>query len=175
MASTNCILYEKAKPIFADIDPATLNLDVKQIEAKITAKTKAILAVDVFGYPAEWQTIIKICQKHNLAIIEDAAEALGAKYQKKKLGSLNHLAVFGFFPNKQMTTGEGGIVTTNNKKQYELMKRLANQGHRAGQDQQDYHYLGYNYRITEISAALGNEQLKKLTGFWPVPPNSRLV
>ena len=165
VASTNCILYEKAKPIFADIDPATLNLDVKQIEAKITAKTKAILAVDVFGYRAEWQTIIKICQKHNLAIIEDAAEALGAKYQKKKLGSLNHLAVFGFFPNKQMTTGEGGIVTTNNKKQYELMKRLANQGHRAGQDQQDYHYLGYNYRITEISAALGNEQLKKIDWF----------
>lgn len=165
VASTNCCLYEKAKPVFVDIDPTTFNLDVKQIEAKITAKTKAILAVDVFGYPAEWQPIIKIAKKYNLAIIEDAAEALGAKYQNRKLGGLGHLTVFGFFPNKQMTTGEGGIVATNNKKQYALMKHLVNQGHRAGQDQTDYLYLGYNYRMTEIAAALGREQLKKIDRF----------
>lgn len=165
VASVNCCLYEKAKPVFVDIDPTTLNLDVGQIEAKITSKTKAILGVDVFGYPAEWQPIVKIAKKYNLAIIEDAAEALGAKYQKKKLGSLDRLTVFGFFPNKQMTTGEGGIVTTNNKKQYDLMKHLVNQGHRAGQDQQDYHYLGYNYRMMEIAATLGREQLKKIDWF----------
>lgn len=165
VASANCCLYEKAKPVFVDIDPTTLNLDVKQIEAKITTKTKAILAVDVFGYPAEWQPIIKIAKKYNLAIIEDAAEALGAKYQNRKLGGLGHSTVFGFFPNKQMTTGEGGVVVTNNKKQYELMKHLVNQGHRAGQEQQDYRYLGYNYRMTEIAASLGREQLTKIDRF----------
>lgn len=165
VASTNCCLYEKAKPVFVDINPDTLNLDTNQIKAKITAKTKAILAVDVFGYPAEWQPIIKIAQKYNLAIIEDAAEALGAKYQNQKLGSLGHLTIFGFFPNKQITTGEGGIALTNNKKQYELMKHLVNQGRKAGQAQLDYHYLGYNYRMTEISAALGREQVKKIDLF----------
>lgn len=165
IASTNCILYEKAKPVFVDIDPVTLNLDVKQIETKITAKTKAVLAVDVFGYPAEWQLITRIARKYNLAIIEDAAEALGAKYRKQKLGGLGHLTVFGFFPNKQITTGEGGIVTTNNKKQYELIKHLVNQGHKVGEDRRDYHYLGYNYRMTEIAAALGREQMKKIDWF----------
>jgi len=162
VASTNCFLYEKAVPKFVDIDSKTLNIDVNKIEKAITKKTKAILAVDVFGYPAEWKQIIQIAKKHNLKIIEDAAEALGAKYQGKKLGSLGHPTVFAFYPNKQMTTGEGGLLTTNDKKIYELTKGLANQGR--GKDMQwlKHEYLGYNYRITEMAAALGRSQLKRL-------------
>jgi len=162
VASTNCFLYEKAMPKFVDIDPKTLNIDVSKIESAITKKTKAILGVDVFGYPAEWKEILKIAQKYKLAVIEDAAEALGAEYYGKKLGSLGHPTVFAFYPNKQMTTGEGGLLTTNDKKVYELTKGLANQGR--GQDIQwlKHEYLGYNYRITEMAAALGRSQLKKL-------------
>lgn len=165
VASTNCILYEKARPVFVDIDENTYNLDVNKIESKVNNKTKAILAVDIFGYPAEWQEIIRIAKKHNLLIIEDAAEALGARYQGKQLGSLGHLTVFAFYPNKQMTTGEGGIITTNNQKEYKLLKSLVNQGR--GQDMQwlRHEYLGYNYRMTELSAAIGRTQLKKIKLF----------
>lgn len=162
VASTNCFLYEKAVPKFVDIDPETLNIDINKIEAAITKKTKAILAVDVFGYPAEWQQIIKIAKKYNLKIIEDSAEALGAKYQGKKLGSLGHPAVFAFYPNKQMTTGEGGILATNDRKFYELTKGLANQGRGPDMQWLKHEYLGYNYRITEMAAALGRSQLKRL-------------
>jgi len=162
VASTNCFLYEKAKPVFADIDEETLNIDVNKIEEKITKKTKAILGVDIFGYPAEWDEIIKIAKKNDLKIIEDAAEALGGKYKGKKLGSLDHPTIFAFYPNKQMTTGEGGIITTNDKKQYQLLKGLANQGRGADMQWLKHEYLGYNYRMTEMSAALGRMQLKKL-------------
>ncbi len=162
VASTNCFLYEKAVPKFVDIDPQTLNIDVTKIEAAITKKTKAILGVDVFGYPAEWKEILKIAQKYKLAVIEDAAEALGAEYYGKKLGSLGHPTVFAFYPNKQMTTGEGGLLTTNDKKIYELIKGLANQGRGPDIQWLKHEYLGYNYRITEMAAALGRSQLKKL-------------
>lgn len=162
VASTNCFLYEKAKPVYVDIDPETLNIDVNKIEAAITSKTKAIIAVDVFGYPAEWTQIIKIAKKHDLKIIEDSAEALGAKYYGQKLGSLGHPAIFAFYPNKQMTCGEGGMLATNDKKVYELTKGLANQGRGADMQWLKHEYLGYNYRITEMAAALGRSQLKKL-------------
>lgn len=162
VASTNCFLYEKAKPIYVDIDPETLNIDVNKIEAAITKKTKAIVAVDVFGYPAEWKAIISLAKKHNLKIIEDSAEALGAKYYGQKLGSLGHPAIFAFYPNKQMTCGEGGMLATNDKKVYELTKGLANQGRGPDMQWLRHEYLGYNYRITEMAAALGRSQLKKL-------------
>ena len=162
VASTNCFLYEKAIPQFVDIDPKTLNIDVNKIESAITKKTKGILGVDVFGYPAEWQEIIRIADKYHLAVIEDAAEALGAKYEGKKLGSLGHPTVFAFYPNKQMTTGEGGLLTTNDKKIYELTKSLANQGRGPNTQWLKHEYLGYNYRITEMAAALGRSQLKRL-------------
>lgn len=165
IASTNCILYEKAIPKFVDIDPDTLNIDTNQIEANITKKTKAILAVDVFGYPAEWEKIKRLAKKYHLQIIEDAAEALGSKYKGKKIGSLGHLAVFSFFPNKQITTGEGGVIITNNHKEYSLIKNLVNQGRISDQPKPSHNYLGYNYRMTEIAAALGREQLKKLDKF----------
>jgi len=165
VASTNCFLYENAKPIFVDIDEETLNIDVNKIKEKITNKTKAILGVDIFGYPAEWDEIIKIAEENNLKIIEDAAEALGGKYKGKKLGSLGHLTIFAFYPNKQMTTGEGGIIITNDKKQYQLLKGLTNQGRGADIQWLKHEYLGYNYRMTEMSAVLGRVQLKKLDEF----------
>ncbi|MFH0943426.1 MAG: DegT/DnrJ/EryC1/StrS family aminotransferase, partial [Candidatus Beckwithbacteria bacterium] len=162
VASTNCFLYEKAIPKFVDIDPETLNIDINKIESAVTHKTKAILGVDVFGYPAEWRKILKIANKYRLAVIEDAAEALGAEYHGNKLGSLGHSTVFAFYPNKQMTTGEGGLLTTNDKKVYELIKGLANQGRGPDIQWLKHEYLGYNYRITEMAAALGRSQLKKL-------------
>ena len=165
IASTNCILYEKAKPVFVDINQSSLNIDVNQIEVKITKKTKAILAVDVFGYPAEWEKIKLLAKKYHLKIIEDAAEALGAKYNGKKLGSLGHLSIFSFFPNKQITTGEGGVVVTDSKKEYALIKGLANQGRISDQPESSHNYMGFNYRMTELSAALGREQLKKIDQF----------
>jgi len=165
VASTNCFLYEKAKPVFVDIDEDTFNLDVDKIESKITKKTKAILGVDIFGYPAEWEKILKLAGKYNLKVIEDAAEAFGAKYKDKKLGSLGHPTVFAFYPNKQMTTGEGGAVVTNSKKECELIKGLLNQGRGPDMQWLKHPYLGYNYRMTEMSAALGRVQLKRLDEF----------
>lgn len=165
VASTNCLLYEKALPKFVDINHETLNIDVNKIEAAITKKTKAILGVDIFGYPAEWQQIRQIAKKYNLEIIEDAAEAIGAKYQGGKLGSLGHPTIFAFYPNKQMTTGEGGIVVTNDRQKYELIKSLANQGRGKDMLWLRHDYLGFNYRITEMAAALGRTQLKKLNWF----------
>ncbi len=165
VASTNCFLYEKAKPVFVDIDPESFNIDVSKIEKAITKKTKAILGIDIFGYPAEWEEIIKLAKKRGLKVIEDAAEALGAEYKGKKLGSLGHMAVFAFYPNKQMTTGEGGMVVTNNKKQYQLIKGLLNQGRGPDMQWLRHPYLGYNYRMAEISAAIGRAQLRKLSNF----------
>lgn len=162
VASTNCFLYEKAMPKFVDIDPETLNINVNKIEAAITKKTKAILVPDIFGYPAEWKEILTLAKKFHLKVIEDSAEALGAKYFGKKLGSLGHPSIFAFYPNKQMTCGEGGILTTNDKKIYELTKGLANQGRGPDIQWLKHEYLGYNYRITEMAAALGRSQLKKL-------------
>ncbi len=165
VASTNCFLYEKAVPKFVDIDPITFNINTDKIEAAITPKTKAILAVDIFGYPAEWEKILNIANKHNLKIIEDAAEALGSRYKGKRLGSLGHPTIFAFYPNKQMTTGEGGILTTNDKKQHQLIKGLLNQGRGRDMNWLRHEYLGYNYRMTEMQAALGRTQLKKLPAY----------
>lgn len=165
VASTNCFLYEKAIPKFVEIDPVTFNIDVNKIEAAITKKTKAIIGVDIFGYPAEWEKILAIAKKNNLKVIEDAAEALGAKYQDKKLGTSGHPTIFAFYPNKQMTTGEGGMVVTNDKKTYQLIKGLANQGRGPQMQWLRHEYLGYNYRMTELSAAIGRTQLKKLDRF----------
>ena len=165
VASTNCFLYEKAIPKFVDIDPETFNLDPNRIEAAVTKKTKAIVGVDIFGYPAEWQQILNIAKKHRLTVIEDAAEALGAKYQGKKLGSLGHPTVFAFYPNKQMTTAEGGALVTNDQRQYKLIKGLLNQGRGPNMNWLKHLYLGYNYRLTEIQAALGRSQLNKLDNF----------
>ena len=163
-ASANCILYQGAKPVFADIDPVTLNLDPQKVEAAITRRTKAVLAVDVFGLPADYKRIQAICKKHRLHLIEDSCEALGAEYQGKKAGSFGAAAAFGFYPNKQITTGEGGMVLTDDDKLAQTMASLRNQGRHSMGGWMAHHDLGYNYRMPDINAALGAVQLARLPG-----------
>ena len=163
IASANCILYENARPVFVDIDEKTLCIDVSKIEKKITKKTKAILAVDVFSHPAQWDALKKIAKKHKLFLIEDSAEALGSEYKGKKCGSFGDAAVFAFYPNKQITTGEGGVVLTNNKRIAELCQSMANQGRKIENGKWLEHVrLGYNYRLDEMSCALGLVQIKRI-------------
>ncbi|MDO9391698.1 MAG: DegT/DnrJ/EryC1/StrS family aminotransferase [bacterium] len=163
-ASVNCILYQGAKPVFADIDPQTLNIDPKKIEARITSRTRAILAVDIFGLPAEFRKIQALCKKHRLILIEDSCEALGAVYQKKRAGSFGVASVFGFYPNKQITTGEGGMVLTDDDHLAGIMRSLRNQGRHSMGGWLAHHDLGYNYRMPDINAALGSVQLARLPG-----------
>ncbi len=162
VASANAILYVGAKPIFADIDSKTLNIDATKIEAAITKKTRAILPVHIFGYPIDYNKILKIAKKHKLKIIEDACESLGAKYKGKMVGSFGNLSVFAFYPNKQITTGEGGMIVTNDQKQYLLLKSLVNQGRSDSGQWLVHDKLGFNYRMDEMSAALGYVQMKKI-------------
>ncbi len=162
VASANTILYVGAKPIFADIDPLTFNMNPTEIEKKISKKTKAILVVHIFGQAADMDPILKIARKHGLKIIEDACESLGATYKGRKVGTFGESAVFAFYPNKQMTTGEGGMIVTNSKKIYELCRSLRNQGRAENMQWLDHERLGYNYRMDEMSAALGLAQLEKI-------------
>lgn len=162
VASANCILYVGAKPVFVDIDPITYNMDPKKIEEKITKNTKAILVVHIFGQPADMTAISKIAKKHKLKIIEDACESICAEHKGKRVGTFGESAVFAFYPNKQMTTGEGGMVVTNDTKVYELCSSLRNQGRSGNMQWLDHERLGYNYRMDEISAAIGIVQLAKL-------------
>ncbi len=161
-ASANCAIYEGATPVFADIDPETYNLDPAQVEAAVTGQTKAIVAVDIFGYPCELDALRAICDRHGLALIEDACEALGAEYKGAKLGSHGHPAVFAFYPNKQMTTGEGGAIATGSAEDHELYVSLRNQGRLETSSWLQHGRLGYNYRLDDLSAALGIGQLEKL-------------
>ncbi len=162
VASANSILYVNAKPVFVDIDPLTYNIDPTKIEAKITKKTKAILVVHIFGQPCDMDPILRLAKKYKLQIIEDACESICATYKNKKVGTFGQAGVFAFYPNKQMTTGEGGMIVTNNKKIYEISDRLRNQGRAENDQWLEHKYLGYNYRLNEMSAALGISQLKKL-------------
>ena len=162
VASANCAIYEGATPVFADIDPQTFNLDPAAVEAAITPRTKALVAVDIFGYPAEYDALIPLCERHGIALIEDSCEALGATYKGKRLGSHGHPAVWAFYPNKQMTTGEGGAVTTGNADEHELLVSLRNQGRLETSSWLQHGRLGYNYRLDDLSAALGIGQLEKL-------------
>jgi perosamine synthetase len=113
IASTNCILFERARPVFVDIDPVTLCIDPERVAAAITPRTKAILAVDVFGHPADWAALERIADAHGIVLIEDSAEALGSEVEGRRCGSFGRAGVFGFYPNKQITTGEGGVLVTN--------------------------------------------------------------
>ena len=162
VASANCLLYEGASPVFVDVDPSTLNLDPRAVEAAITPRTKAILPVDIFGYPAELSELQAIAERHGLGILEDACEALGAEYRGRPIGSFGHPAVFAFYPNKQMTTGEGGAVALASEEEWNLVKSLSNQGRSDSGEWLTHTRLGYNYRLDELSAALGLAQLEKL-------------
>ena len=161
-SSVNVILYERATPVFVDIEPDTYNLDPEDLERKVTPRTKAIMAVDVFGHPAEWDEILRIAEKYNLKVIDDSCEALGAEYKGRKLGQFGDAAAFAFYPNKQMTTGEGGVVVTNNAEIAQTCRGLRNQGRGEMGAWLEHERLGYNYRMTEMSAALGVSQIKRI-------------
>jgi perosamine synthetase len=162
VASANCAIYEGATPVFADIDPQTLNLDPAAVEAAVTPRTKAVVAVDIFGYPCELDELRAICDRHGLALVEDACEALGAAYKGSPIGSHGHPAVWAFYPNKQITTGEGGAVTTGSADEHELLVSLRNQGRLETSSWLQHGRLGFNYRLDDISAALGIGQLERL-------------
>jgi len=162
IASANCALYERAIPVFVDIDEKTLCIDPDKIEEKITPRTKAILPVHVFGFPCEMDKIMKIAKRHNLAVIEDACEALGTTYKGKKVGAIGDVGVFAFYPNKQITTAEGGILVTNNENIAKLARSMRNQGRDEHSAWLSHNRLGYNYRMSELSAALGCVQVQRI-------------
>lgn len=169
-ATANCVLYRGATPVFADVTPDTLNLDPEQIRKKITPKTRAILPVDYAGHPADLNAVCEIAREHGLLVIEDACHALGAEYRGRRVGSIADMTVFSFHPVKHITTGEGGMVTTNNAQFAETLRRFRNHGisseARQRQSLGQWHYemvlLGYNYRLPDIACALGVQQLKRL-------------
>jgi len=162
IASANVLLYENAVPVFVDINPLTLNIDANKIEAAITAKTKAIMVVHVFGRPSPMREILEIANRYNLKIIEDACEAIGAESENRKVGNLGDCGVFAFYPNKQITTGEGGIIVTDDDKLAECAKILRNQGRDTKSEWFEHTQLGYNYRLSDINCALGIAQLKRI-------------
>ena len=162
IAAANAIRYEGAVPVFVDIDAATLNLDPRRIEAAITPRTRAIMAVHTFGVPADMAAILDIAQRHGLMVIEDACEALGAEHRGHKAGSMGHAGVFAFYPNKQITTGEGGVVVTRDPALARRVRALRNHGRYESDDWFQHSELGYNYRISELNCALGLTQMARL-------------
>lgn len=183
VASTNVLLFENAVPVFVDVEAHTGNMDVRQLAEAVhdlaeggkkaqrwlprkgsatQGALKALLPVDVFGQPADWDPIRKLAAEFGLKTIEDSCEALGAEYKGRKTGTLGDYGVFAFYPNKQMTTGEGGVVVTDQEAGAELMRALRNQGRAPGDTWLQHTYLGYNYRLDEMSAALGLAQMARL-------------
>ena len=158
-ATSNSILYSNATPVYADIDPKTFNLNPEKIEEKITDKTKAIMPVHLYGQPADMDPILEIAEKHDLKVIEDAAQAHGSTYKGKKIGSIGDLGCFSFYPTKNMTTGEGGMVTTNDEELAEKSSMVRAHGESKRYEQS---LLGYNYRMTDIAASIGLVQLKNI-------------
>jgi perosamine synthetase len=161
VASTNCILYVGAKPVFVDIDPKTLNLDVTKVKDAITPRTKAIVAVEVFGHPGGMVELEQIARQHELVLIEDCCEGFGGYDAKRPIGSFGRVGVFGFYPNKQITTGEGGMIITDDDAFAGLCRSLRNQG-REGMAWLAHNRLGFNYRLDEMSAAVGVAQMHRL-------------
>jgi perosamine synthetase len=163
VASANAVLYERAQPVFADIDPVTLNLAPAAAEAAITPRTKAILPVHIFGYPADMPRFETIAERHGVAIVEDACEALGARHADgRAVGGRGHPAVFGFYANKQLTTGEGGMITLADATMKARIDSERNQGRAPDMGWLDHDRLGFNYRLSDIACALGITQLGRL-------------
>jgi perosamine synthetase len=162
ISSANCILFEKATPVFVDIDPISLNMDPRKVEAAITGQTKAILIVHIFGQPADMDSILEIAARHNLIVIEDACEAIGAEYKGRRVGAIGKAGAFAFYPNKQMTTGEGAALVTNDDEWAGLFRSLRNQGRDKFDGWLNHSRLGYNYRMSELNASVGVVQLKRL-------------
>jgi dTDP-4-amino-4,6-dideoxygalactose transaminase len=183
VASANVLLFEKAIPVFVDVDPLSGNINAQQVDqaaedlkkggsaarkwlprkgAENAGKLKAILAVDVFGQPADYDHLAQTAKTHDLTLIEDSCESLGAQYKSRKTGLLGRFGVFAFYPNKQITTGEGGMIVTNDDQAAALMLALRNQGRAPGDNWLQHTHLGYNYRLDEMSAALGRVQMKRI-------------
>lgn len=162
IASANCILYEGAKPVFVDVEEDTLNINPEKIEEAITPDTKAILPVDVFGHPCRWEEILAIAEQHDLKVIEDSCEALGSEYKGRRCGSFGDASAFAFYPNKQITTGEGGVILTDQEEIHKLCWSLRNQGRGESDAWLLHERLGYNYRVDEMSCALGISQMRKI-------------
>ena len=164
-ASVNAILYEGATPVFVDCQPDTFNLDPHDAERKVTPHTRAIMVVDVFGHPADWEAIEDLARRQHLQVIDDGCEALGADYRGRRIGSLGDAAAFAFYANKQITTGEGGMIVTADAGLAELARSLRNQGRAAMGAWLEHERLGFNYRMSELSAALGVSQMARLEEF----------
>lgn len=164
-ASVNVLLYEGLTPVFCDIEPVTYNLDPADLEKRITSRTRAIMAVDVFGHPADWQAINEIAARYKLKVIDDSCEALGAEYDGRKLGQFGSAAAFAFYANKQITTGEGGVLVTNNSEIASSARSMRNQGRGEMGVWLEHERLGFNYRMDEMSAALGLSQLRRIQSF----------
>ncbi len=162
VASSNCILFIDAKPVFVDIDPQTLCIDPDAIESAITPRTKAILGVDVFGHPAEWDRLEQIAKRYGLALIEDSAESIGTVYKGRKAGGFGDAGIFAFYPNKQMTTGEGGALLTDREDIARLARSMRNQGRGDGTGWLSHARIGFNYRLSDINSALGSAQVQRL-------------
>lgn len=162
VASTNCFLYERAVPVFVDVEPETYTLDPTRIEEAITPRTKAILAVDVFGHPARWDEIHAVAERHGLTVIADPCESLGARYKGRAAGAEGIGGAYAFYPNKQITTGEGGMIVTHHADVAELCRSLRNQGRSAMGSWLSHERLGFNYRLDELSGALGVSQMRRL-------------
>jgi len=170
-ATANCMLYQGATPVFADVLPDTLNLDPERTASRVTARTKAILPVDYAGHPADMDAFRALAEQHGLVLIEDACHALGAEYRGRRVGSLAHMTAFSFHPVKHLTTGEGGMVVTDDAVFAETLRRFRNHGissdARQRQSTGQWHYemvlLGFNYRLTDMGCALGLQQLKRMT------------
>ncbi len=158
-STASCVLMQNAKPVFVDIEPRTYNINQSEIEDKISERTKAIIPVHLYGQPCKMKEIMDIAEEHNLNVIEDAAQAHGAEYDGKKVGSIGDMGVFSFYATKNIITGEGGMITTNNEKIAERARIIRNHGQR---ERYIHECLGYNYRMTNIAAAIGLAQLKKL-------------
>ncbi len=162
IASANVILHERATPVFAEIDELTLNVDPGAVEAAITPRTKAILPVHIFGYPCDIEAISRIAAEHGIPVVEDACEALGCSVAGRRVGAHGNPAVYGFYPNKQLTTGEGGAITTDDPDLARELRSLVNQGRSDNGDWLVHQRIGFNQRMDEMSAAIGIAQLEKL-------------
>jgi len=160
IATANAVTYTGAKPVLVDSEPNAWNINVKKIEEKITHRTKVIMPVHTYGHPADMDKILDIAKKYNLYVVEDAAEAHGSEYKGRKIGSIGDIACFSFYANKIITTGEGGMLTTNNKEMAKIARGL--RGHAFSEERHFWHnYIGFNYRMTNLQAAIGLAQMEK--------------
>ena len=162
VASSNCILYERARPVFVDVDENSMNINPQLAKQAVTERTRAVVPVHVFGQPCKMDELDALCREHDLVLIEDACEALGAEFKGRKVGSFGKAAAFGFYPNKQMTMGEGGVITTNDADWAAMLRSLRNHGRTEMGVRVHHERLGFNYRLDEMSAALGFSQLLRI-------------